>query len=112
MLKRSLEQTEQETNKANQMHENIIEQTHIVESNKQVVERERQKLEEGLAAHKSTQTTVSKAVKNIQRNACAVVQQIHQKELEVSQMENGIVNVLFLFYLVLNMVGFLLFLYI
>lgn len=53
-----------------------------------MVDRERRALEESVAANRSTQTTVSKAARNLAKSAQRVQADIHAKEMERANMEN------------------------
>eukprot|EP00753_Platysulcus_tardus_P018560 PLAT6916.1.p1 GENE.PLAT6916.1~~PLAT6916.1.p1 ORF type:complete len:923 (+),score=651.50 PLAT6916.1:76-2844(+) len=88
MLKRSLDSTDREMQRVTTEALNLADQMAVVDKNLQLVVRERQKLEEGIASNKSTQTTVSKAARNLAKTAEKVQLVIHEKELEGSGLKN------------------------
>ena len=93
MLKRSLEQTDKESQRLGVEQANIREQIAVCEQNRQTVDRERQELEANIAANQSTQTTVEKAAANLHKAAKKVVVFVHAKELEKSTLENEMARI-------------------
>merc|ERR1719353_429068 len=75
------------------MSQNLGQQVQQLEQNLTIVMRERQKLEEGIAANKSTQTTVSKAQANLDKSSKQVQVVIHEKEIETSSMQNELARI-------------------
>mmetsp|Transcript_18574 Transcript_18574/g.27225 ORF Transcript_18574/g.27225 Transcript_18574/m.27225 type:complete len:890 (+) Transcript_18574:121-2790(+) len=90
MLKKSLEHTEAEEKKLTLEQKQLADQIRTLEQNYLIVEQERQKIEAGIAANASTQTTVSKAVQNLKKQAREVTAKAHAKENEVIKLENEI----------------------
>lgn len=88
MLKKSLDQTDAEVRRLKLEQENIVAQRATLEQNRETVDRERRALEDAVAANKSTQTTVSKAARNLAKEAAKVQSVIHEKEMERATMEN------------------------
>jgi len=93
MLQRSMNQTDSEQSKVELMSQNLSQQVQQLEQNLTIVMRERQKLEDGIAANKSTQTTVSKAQHNLEKSARQVQTVIHEKEIEHSSMQNELARI-------------------
>ena len=93
MLQRSMAQTDEEQSKVVLHAQNIGTQISGIDQNVEVVDRERQKLEERILANRSTQTTVSKAAKNMAKSAAEVQGRIHEKEIEKAAMENELARV-------------------
>ena len=90
MLKKSLEHTEGEEQRLLLESKQLTEQIRTLEQNYLIVEKERQALEAGIAANANTQTTVSKAVQNLKKQAREVTAKAHAKENEVIKLENEI----------------------
>jgi len=88
MLQKSLAQTDKESSRLLLEKKNLEEQTSQLEQNRQVVDRERRALEDNVAANRSTQTTVSKAARNLAKSAQKVQNVIHAKDMERANMEN------------------------
>ncbi|CAN0002185.1 unnamed protein product, partial [Heterosigma akashiwo] len=93
MLQRSMTQTDEEERKVELVAGQLRQQVDTLQQNLQTVTRERQKLEEGIEANKSTQTTVSKAVKNLQKQAGEVLTVIHEKEIEGGHYQNEMARI-------------------
>jgi chromosome segregation ATPase len=93
VLQRSMNQCDSEQSKVELQCQNLQQQVNNLDQNLTVVMRERQKLEEGIAANASTQTTVSKAQKNLIKTAGQVQGQIHEKEIETSSMQNELARI-------------------
>jgi chromosome segregation ATPase len=88
MLQRSMNQMDVEEQKVG-LQANALKTTLMnVDQNLQIVTRERQKLEVGIAQNKSTQATVSKAAKNLSKASEKVQTHIHEKEMEQTNMQN------------------------
>jgi chromosome segregation ATPase len=88
LLQRSMGQTDEEERKVDSLAAQLKQQVDQIAQNIQVVTRERQKLEEGIAANKNAQTTVSKAVRNLNKATTTVVAQSHEKEMDAAHLEN------------------------
>lgn len=88
MLKKSLGQTDKENTRLQLEQNNLGDQISALEQNRQVVDRERRALEDAVATNRSTQTTVSKAARNLAKTAQKVQSVIHAKEMERANMEN------------------------
>ena len=93
MLQRSMAQTDEEQSKVVLQSHNLQQQINQLDQNLEVVERERQKLEESIAANKSTQMTVSKAANNLAKGAEQVQAKTHEKEIEKSAMQNELARI-------------------
>jgi len=93
MLQRSMTQTEDEEKKIELEINQLKQQVENLQQNIQTVTRERQKLEEGIAANKNTQTTVSKAVKNLRKQEAEILAVVHEKEIESSQYNNEMARI-------------------
>lgn len=93
VLQRSMNQCDAEQSKVELQCQNLQQQVNHLDQNLTVVMRERQKLEEGIAANASTQTTVSKAQKNLIKTAAQVQGAIHEKEIETSSMQNELARI-------------------
>ena len=88
LLQRSMGQTDEEEKKVDGLAAQLKQQVDQIAQNIQVVTRERQKLEEGIAQNKNTQTTVSKAVRNLDKATAVIVAQSHEKEMDAAHLEN------------------------
>merc|ERR1711988_732022 len=88
LLQRSMAQTDEEERKVDALAAQLKQQVDQIAQNIQVVTRERQKLEEGIAQNKNTQTTVSKAVRNLNKATQVVVGQANEKEMDAAHLEN------------------------
>jgi len=88
LLRRSLEQTDKEAQRAAAEIKTVRDQIAAVDQKYQVVERERRKVEDQIAETRSTQTTVSKAVVNLHREAAKLQEKVHAKEVERESMLN------------------------
>jgi len=93
MLQRSMTQTDEEERKVELVANQLKQQVETLQQNIQTVTRERQKLEEGIATNKNTQTTVSKAVKNLQKQSEEVLGVIHEKEIEGAHYNNEMARI-------------------
>jgi len=93
MLQRSMAQTDEEQSKVVLHAQNLGSQVGGLDQNVEVVNRERQKLEEQILAQQSTQTTMSKAAKNMAKSAAELQSRIHEKEIEKAAMENELARV-------------------
>lgn len=90
ILRKSLEQTDEQMKRVVIEKKNLVDQCKVFDQNFEVVERERQGLEEKIASCKNAQTTVSKAAQNLNKVAGKVQEKIHGVENEISKVENEI----------------------
>lgn len=90
MLKKSLEHTDAEERKLIIEQKQLATQLAALEQNYLIVEKERQNLKAGIAQNASTQTTVSKAVQNLKKQAREITEKVSSKENEAIKMENEI----------------------
>ena len=93
MLKKSLESTDAELSKAEQAHRFVSDNIQSREQALQTVQREAHLIELSIGAYTSEQVTVSKAAKNLHKQADAVQVTIHLKEVEASQMKNELARI-------------------
>ncbi|CBJ31769.1 conserved unknown protein [Ectocarpus siliculosus] len=88
MLQRSLAQSEEDEEKLDAMGTQLRSQVDMLSNQAQALTRERQKLEAEAAKRRSQQSTTNKAVKNLVRQARAVVEQLHEIEMEEANLQN------------------------
>ncbi|CAM9746181.1 unnamed protein product, partial [Scytosiphon promiscuus] len=88
MLQRSLAQSEEDEEKLDAVGVQLRSQVDLLSNQAQALTRERQKLEAEAARRRSHQSTMSKAVKNLVRQARGVVEQMHEVEMEEANLQN------------------------
>ncbi|CAM9144616.1 unnamed protein product, partial [Hapterophycus canaliculatus] len=88
MLQRSLAQSEEDEEKLDAVGVQLRSQVDLLSHQAQALTRERQKLEAEAAKRKSHQSTMSKAVKNLVRQARGVVEQVHEVEMDEANLQN------------------------
>ncbi len=90
LLSKSLAQTDGENKKLDLLAKALDHDSEVQMSNLQTVTQERQKMEEDLLLLYSTFSNVNKAVTNLSRDSMKLMKLIHEKENEVSELENEI----------------------
>ena len=93
LLKKSLEQTDGEIQKLKIKGISLRDQVVHTEKSIQQTERAHQKEEEAILARKGEQTTASKAARNLVKLSVEVQHRIHEKEVDMSQMENELARI-------------------
>jgi chromosome segregation ATPase len=93
LLSKSLAQTDAENKKLDLLTKSLDHDLEVQMSNLQTVTQERQKMEEDLQVLYSTHANVHKAVNNLSRDTMKLIKFIHEKENEISEIENVIMKV-------------------
>ncbi|KAJ8610089.1 hypothetical protein CTAYLR_007086 [Chrysophaeum taylorii] len=93
LLQRSMAHTEEEEAKISAEGKQSGDSIEQLSANIQIVTVERQKIEQKIAAARSAQTTVSKAVKNLQKQSAAVNNVTFEKEIEEANLENELARI-------------------
>jgi len=88
MMKKSLEQQERESRSLKGILISCTNQVQSLQSQIQVIDRQRFAMEEETSQHFNDKTTMSKAAKNLSQSALGVQKQIHNKEMEHANLEN------------------------
>lgn len=88
LLTKSLAQTDGEAKKLDAISKTLGADAESLLQNLQVVNRERQRLEEESMAAKSTQSNISKAVENLLRKQAKLMKQMHDYENEAIDVSN------------------------
>ena len=90
LLNKSYVQTEADAKRVDAQAKQIRTEAESLLQNLMLVSRERQRLEEEVQLAMSTQTNVTKAVQNLLREQSKLLQKIHDRENEISEVENEI----------------------
>ena len=93
LLQRSVQHTEAEEAKVTAEGKQSGESLDQLAAHMQIVTIERQKIETKIAAAKSAKKTVSKAVRNLQKQTAAVKEKAFAKEIDASNLDNEISRV-------------------
>jgi chromosome segregation ATPase len=93
MLQRSMAQTEDEEKNANSIRDELKKKLDTVQDNITVVARERQAVEAAIMDVANEKTTVSKAVKNYAKAMKAIKEKVHEREMELANVDNELSRV-------------------
>lgn len=93
LLQRSMAHTEEEEAKIAAECKRRCDSIEQLSANIQIVTVERQKIEQQVAAARTAQRTVSKAVKTIHKQTAAVKERAFEKEIEKAQVENELARI-------------------
>jgi len=93
MLKRSLESTNAEEKVVVVKANTIASEIKIVKHNVEMATRERHALEEQIGINRADQLTSSKATKNLAKTEKLIIQKVHEKEIEVSNINNELARI-------------------
>jgi len=90
LLSKSLNQTDGEAKKLDVLAKQLNTDAEFLLQNLQIVTQERQKIEESIQSAQSMHSNVGKAVENLLKDQAKVLERIHERENEASEIENDI----------------------
>ena len=90
LLSKSLTQTDGEAKKLDAITKQLNTDAEFLLQNLQIVNQERQKIEENIQFAQSMHSNVGKAVENLMKDQAKVLSRIHERENEASEVENEI----------------------
>ena len=90
LLSKSLTQTDGEAKKLDAITKQLNTDAEFLLQNLQIVNQERQKIEESIQFAQSMNSNVGKAVENLMKDQTKILARIHERENEASEVENEI----------------------